>query len=620
VEYDWGDTEIGRWTFTRDAGGHVVAMEGPDGALLTFDRDGSIVHSVRYVDATETVDAAHGYTLDGSGRPESEDLDVDSVTRSLPVGFDADGLLISFGPFSIDRDVASGRIEGTLLVDDTDAVRSGIRYNAFGETELVLWTSGALPNPLPDNCSDDEDELTNLAGAIACRAWDYDEIGRISDEWMWTPTLAEKRSYRYDPVYGRLIEVDVNDVLQCEYAYDGNGVRTDLRELNDTPAMIREDLAEADGRDRILTYDGIVYVHDVDGTRVWERDPAGGIGGTHAVRCYTYDLNGALLEVEDGFVDAEATGHPCQHGSFTSAGFVAYAVDPMGRRTSRTEDASTVHWIYMDELNPVAQLDSDGALVQRYLYATSSYVPDALITYDPSTGDELARYRYITDARGSVVQVVRVDTGAVVQAITYGPWGEVLSDTNPGFQPFGYAGGLYDPATGLVRFGERDYDPRTGRWTARDPIGFAGGDTNLYAYVGGDPINYVDPTGLQGCRGNSTPPDEDPNPRPRDPYWCGSYPFEKGGVHGMLCAGYYGDLLIWQRRRQIEELAETNATRRLNQFRQNQIAPLEHPSRGAEVLIDDDLNVYLPCEADLGPNGRPCFAVENAPGTWFRVP
>jgi len=56
---------------------------------------------------------------------------------------------------------------------------------------------------------------------------------------MWTPTLAEKRSYRYDPVCGRLIEVDVNDVLQYEYAYDGNGVRTDLRELNDTPAVIR---------------------------------------------------------------------------------------------------------------------------------------------------------------------------------------------------------------------------------------------------------------------------------------------------------------------------------------------------------------------------------------------
>ncbi len=62
--------------------------------------------------------------------------------------------------------------------------------------------------------------------------------------------------------------------------------------------------------------------------------------------------------------------------------------------------------------------------------------------------------------------------------------------------PFGFAGGLYDPDTGLSRFGYRDYDAYTGKWTAKDPIGFDGGDTNLYGYVLGDPVNFVDPTGL----------------------------------------------------------------------------------------------------------------------------
>ncbi|MFZ5697984.1 MAG: RHS repeat-associated core domain-containing protein, partial [Pseudomonadota bacterium] len=57
------------------------------------------------------------------------------------------------------------------------------------------------------------------------------------------------------------------------------------------------------------------------------------------------------------------------------------------------------------------------------------------------------------------------------------------------------AGGLYDRDTKLVRFGARDYDAETGRWTTRDPIGFAGGDFNLYAYVGNDPINSIDPRG-----------------------------------------------------------------------------------------------------------------------------
>lgn len=75
-------------------------------------------------------------------------------------------------------------------------------------------------------------------------------------------------------------------------------------------------------------------------------------------------------------------------------------------------------------------------------------------------------------------------------------WGNVLQDTNPGFQPFGFAGGLYDPDTGLMRFGYRDYDPMTGRWLAKDPILFGGGQANLYLYCHGDPVNWIDPYGL----------------------------------------------------------------------------------------------------------------------------
>ena len=53
---------------------------------------------------------------------------------------------------------------------------------------------------------------------------------------------------------------------------------------------------------------------------------------------------------------------------------------------------------------------------------------------------------------------------------TFDEFGAVLVDTNSGLQPLGYAGGLYDPDMGLVRFGARDYDPMTGRWTAKDPF------------------------------------------------------------------------------------------------------------------------------------------------------
>ena len=106
-------------------------------------------------------------------------------------------------------------------------------------------------------------------------------------------------------------------------------------------------------------------------------------------------------------------------------------------------------------------------------------------------------YRIISDHLGSPRLVIDTTTGAIVQRIDYDEFGNVLNDTNPGFQPFGFAGGIYDQDTGLVRFGARDYDPETGRWTAKDPIRFAARDTNLYGYVLGDPVNFVDPLGLE---------------------------------------------------------------------------------------------------------------------------
>ena len=77
----------------------------------------------------------------------------------------------------------------------------------------------------------------------------------------------------------------------------------------------------------------------------------------------------------------------------------------------------------------------------------------------------------------------------------YDEFGNVTLDTNPGFQPFGFAGGIYDQHTKLTRFGARDYDAYIGRWTTKDPIRFNGGDTNLFGYVLADPINGIDPEG-----------------------------------------------------------------------------------------------------------------------------
>ncbi|MEO6602101.1 MAG: RHS repeat-associated core domain-containing protein, partial [Polyangiaceae bacterium] len=92
--------------------------------------------------------------------------------------------------------------------------------------------------------------------------------------------------------------------------------------------------------------------------------------------------------------------------------------------------------------------------------------------------------------------IVNATSGAVVQRSSHDEFGNVVEDSNVGFTPFGFAGGLYDADTGLVRFGARDYDPQVGRWISKDPIRFDGGQANLYVYANNDPLNATDSTGL----------------------------------------------------------------------------------------------------------------------------
>jgi RHS repeat-associated protein len=98
-------------------------------------------------------------------------------------------------------------------------------------------------------------------------------------------------------------------------------------------------------------------------------------------------------------------------------------------------------------------------------------------------------------------------SGVVTDTYEYTPYGEVRARTGTTAQPYTYAGkvGCYDHGRGLILCGARWYSPHLMRWMSRDPIGYDGG-WNQYGYVGGDPINYVDPTGEAHVTNNSDRP------------------------------------------------------------------------------------------------------------------
>lgn len=144
----------------------------------------------------------------------------------------------------------------------------------------------------------------------------------------------------------------------------------------------------------------------------------------------------------------------------------------------------------------LAVYDDLDNLVARFEYADGP-LPVKMVS---RTGQGYATYYLAYDQVGSLRAVIN-DTGGIAHAIRYDSFGNITDEpelevSGLATLPFGFAGGLHDRDTGLVHFGFRDYDPETGRWTAKDPIGFAAGDVNIYGYCFNNPVSLFDPFGL----------------------------------------------------------------------------------------------------------------------------
>lgn len=379
------------------------------------------------------VAGAIAWTYDNDFRIASETV---RGASGVSFSYDDDGLLMSAGSNTFTRFPATGLLQSSTA----GSVATAFGYNGFGE--LISHT-------------------TTIAGAPAYNVTlRRDNGGRIDQQTEVLGPTTTVDDYGYD-LAGRLETVRRNGTLVVAYGYDSNGNRNLVR------TIAGDTIATFDAQDRIQTF----------GTRTYTHTPHGDVSGwtdsaTGATTGLTYDLLGNLTLVQQ------------------PATTIGYVVDGRNRRIRKLVDGVPVQgFLWQGQLRPVAELDGSGALVSRFVYGTRINVPEYLVRGGVT-------YRIVTDHLGSVRLVVNTATNVVAQALTYDPWGVVVQDTNPGFQPFGYAGGLYDWQTGLVRFGVRDYDASIGRWLAKDPIAFQGGDTNLYRVNGSDPINAHDPTGL----------------------------------------------------------------------------------------------------------------------------
>jgi RHS repeat-associated protein len=119
------------------------------------------------------------------------------------------------------------------------------------------------------------------------------------------------------------------------------------------------------------------------------------------------------------------------------------------------------------------------------IYGLKSNIPEYIIKNNE-------KYKIISNHLGSPIEIAEASMGALpVLQMKYDSFGNIIEQNGDFEIPFGFAGGLWDKDTKLTRFGVRDYDSETGRWTSKEPLGFAG-TRNFYVYAGNDGVNHVD--------------------------------------------------------------------------------------------------------------------------------
>ncbi|WP_323123602.1 RHS repeat-associated core domain-containing protein [Burkholderia alba] len=356
---------------------------------------------------------------------------------------------------------------GRLTSTSADGRTLSYLYDQAGNRIRLTWPDGFYTTTSYDALNRPGQIKENDRVLLAQYA--YDDLGRRTTVTLGNGTRTE-RQYDNQGAMSSLAHVLTTTPMNVQFTYTRNQVG-DLTQINVSNSLYQW----AGGTPSTQSYaaNGLnQYTSIPGGTPTY--DPNGNLA-TDGARTYTYGTDVRLKAVSGAGVQA------------------TLAYDPIVRLRQTVINGTATQLLY-DSDALVAEYDATGGLQKRYVPGPG--VDETIVRYD-GTGTAGKTWFY-ADQLGSVVGVAD-PAGAGLGAYQYGPFGET-GTTNAG--RFGYTGQQYIAELGLYYYKARIYSPALGRFLQTDPSGTTD-DLNLYAYVGNNSINRIDPSGLQSTiRGN----------------------------------------------------------------------------------------------------------------------
>ncbi len=471
------------YTFTYDANNNFLTATDPDSDLLfTYDNSDRLTQAST-VNSRTVPDVDIFYSYDDNDNITSV---YDSVAGADQIfyGYDESNRLIRIGRSSTDP--SSIRFSYNKLDNRTgtiypNGVTSSYLYTPGKPNRLRTLTHSLTTTPLNEDGTSGETTIeTHSSFVYSYNLNDYvTGVDTVRSEL----TVNSHLTYIYD----------TDNQLTSATKPQGTGTETFTYDLSGNRLRRDEETVDSTFSDNNeLTNDKTyTYVYDRNGNLTQKTHIA-----TGQVTTYTWDYENRLTSV---------TRRPSSIAQATSE--VSYRYDALGRRIQKNVNDTITKYVY-DRGNILLEFNAQNTMEAKYTH--SGRTDEVMIMErpeSPHTSESFLtqKYYYHHDRLGSVTEITNLD-GDVVQRYIYDSFGNTSiydkdgaaiteSSTDYLKTPYTFTGRERDPETGLHYHRARYYDTEAGRWISSDPIGFRGGDFNLYGYVENNSLNLTDPNG-----------------------------------------------------------------------------------------------------------------------------